>query len=90
MRKILADNAAELYDFDLDALAPLAARFGPRGRRDRPAADRAARPSQRGAATQRARRLIASSSPGPITVLDHPGRSALHGTLQPPDPACED
>ena len=29
IRKILAENAAELYDFDLDALAPLAARIGP-------------------------------------------------------------
>lgn len=29
MRRILAGNAAEIYDFDLDALAPLAARFGP-------------------------------------------------------------
>ena len=27
--EILADNAAKLYDFDLDALAPLAAQFGP-------------------------------------------------------------
>ena len=27
--KILAGNAANLYDFDLDALAPLAARIGP-------------------------------------------------------------
>jgi predicted TIM-barrel fold metal-dependent hydrolase len=30
LRKVLAGNAAELYDFDLDALAPLAARIGPR------------------------------------------------------------
>ena len=29
MRKILAGNAAELYGFDLDALAPLAAEHGP-------------------------------------------------------------
>ncbi len=29
MRKILAGNAAELYDFDLEALAPLAAQYGP-------------------------------------------------------------
>ena len=29
MRKILAGNAAEMYGFDLDALAPLAARIGP-------------------------------------------------------------
>ena len=29
MRKILAGNAAKLYGFDLDALAPLAAQFGP-------------------------------------------------------------
>src|SRR5699024_7477949 len=29
LRKILAGNAAEMYDFDLDALAPLAARVGP-------------------------------------------------------------
>ena len=26
---LVATNAADLYDFDLDALAPLAARFGP-------------------------------------------------------------
>jgi hypothetical protein len=29
MREILAGNAARLYGFDLDALAPLAAEFGP-------------------------------------------------------------
>ena len=29
LRKILAETAAQLYDFDLDALAPLAARVGP-------------------------------------------------------------
>ena len=29
MREILAGNVARLYDFDLDALAPLAAEFGP-------------------------------------------------------------
>jgi Amidohydrolase len=29
MRKVLAANAAELYHFDLDALAPLAERVGP-------------------------------------------------------------
>jgi len=29
MRRILADNAAKLYGFDLDALAPLAAEYGP-------------------------------------------------------------
>ena len=29
LRKVLAGNAAELYGFDLAALAPLAARVGP-------------------------------------------------------------
>ena len=29
MRRILAENAAKLYDFDLDALAPLAEKYGP-------------------------------------------------------------
>ncbi len=29
LRRILAENAAKLYDFDLDALAPLAAQYGP-------------------------------------------------------------
>ena len=29
LRKVLAGNAASLYGFDLDALAPLAARIGP-------------------------------------------------------------
>ncbi len=29
MRQILAGNAAKLYGFDLDALAPLAAQYGP-------------------------------------------------------------
>jgi len=29
LRDVLAGNAAKLYDFDLDALAPLAAEFGP-------------------------------------------------------------
>jgi hypothetical protein len=29
LRAMLAGNAAELYDFDLDALAPLAEKFGP-------------------------------------------------------------
>ena len=34
LQQILAGNAAELYDFDLDALAPFAEKFGPDGRRD--------------------------------------------------------
>jgi len=29
LRKILTLNAAELYDFDLEALAPLAEQYGP-------------------------------------------------------------
>jgi len=29
LRPLLADNAAQVYDFDLDALAPIAARVGP-------------------------------------------------------------
>ena len=29
MRDLLAGNVAKLYDFDLDALAPLAAQVGP-------------------------------------------------------------
>ena len=29
MQQILAENAAKMYDFDLEALAPLAAKFGP-------------------------------------------------------------
>ena len=29
LRKVLAENAAKLYDFDLDALAPLAEQYGP-------------------------------------------------------------
>jgi hypothetical protein len=29
LRKVLGGNCAALYDFDLDALAPLAAQFGP-------------------------------------------------------------
>jgi hypothetical protein len=29
MRRILAENAAKLYDFDLDKLVPLAERYGP-------------------------------------------------------------
>jgi hypothetical protein len=29
MRKIVGENCARLYDFDLDALAPLAEKFGP-------------------------------------------------------------
>ena len=29
LRPLLADNAAHVYDFDLDALAPIAARIGP-------------------------------------------------------------
>jgi hypothetical protein len=29
MRKVLAENAARLYGFDLDALAPLAEQYGP-------------------------------------------------------------
>ena len=29
LRDVLAGNAAKLYDFDLDALAPLAAQYGP-------------------------------------------------------------
>ncbi len=30
LRKVLAETAANLYDFDLEALAPLAARIGPK------------------------------------------------------------
>jgi hypothetical protein len=30
LRRILAENAATLYGFDLDALAPLAEQYGPR------------------------------------------------------------
>ena len=29
LRDVLAGNAAKLYDFDLDALAPLAEQYGP-------------------------------------------------------------
>ena len=29
LQQVLAGNAAEVYGFDLDALAPLAAQFGP-------------------------------------------------------------
>ena len=29
LRKVLAGNAADLYDFDLEALAPLAEQYGP-------------------------------------------------------------
>jgi predicted TIM-barrel fold metal-dependent hydrolase len=29
VRRILSENAADVYDFDLDALAPLAAEHGP-------------------------------------------------------------
>ena len=64
MRKILGENAAKLYGFDLDALAPLAAEYGPDGRRDPPAARRAA-PSTRTArcsgppATRRRLRSVA-------------------------------
>jgi hypothetical protein len=29
MRKLLAGNAANLYEFDLDKLAPIAAEYGP-------------------------------------------------------------
>jgi predicted TIM-barrel fold metal-dependent hydrolase len=29
LRKVLSENAAKLYDFDLDALAPLAEKYGP-------------------------------------------------------------
>jgi hypothetical protein len=29
LRELLAGNAARLYDFDLDALAPLASKIGP-------------------------------------------------------------
>ena len=46
--KILATNAAELYGFDLDALAPLAAEVGPDRRRARGAAHGAAREPEPG------------------------------------------
>ena len=35
LRQILAGTAASVYGFDLDLLAPIAAEFGPDGRRDR-------------------------------------------------------
>ena len=50
MRKLLAGNAAELYGFDLDALAPIAAAVGPTVDELPRAADRAARGSERRAA----------------------------------------
>ena len=50
LRRLLAGNAAELYGFDLDALAPLADAVRPDRRRDRHAAHRAAARAQRGAA----------------------------------------
>ena len=35
IKKLLSENVAKLYDFDLDALRPLADQFGPDRRRDR-------------------------------------------------------
>ena len=94
LRKVLAENAAGVYDFDLDALAPAAASIGPTVARDRPAARRAAGRAQRGAAPQRDRRLMPASTSlgdpdlflaGPphelLTELrrDHAGRVAGDG-----------
>ena len=50
LKRILAENAAKLYDFDLDALAPLAAAVRADRGRDRAAARGAAgEPEQRAA-----------------------------------------
>ena len=52
LRKILGENAAKLYGFDLDALAPLAAQYGPTVEEVRQPARRAAgEPEQRAAAS---------------------------------------
>ena len=56
LQQVLAGNAAELYDFDLDALAPHRGRGRPDRRRDRHPARRAAARRQRGAPPQRPRR----------------------------------
>ena len=50
LRQLLAGNAAELYGFDLDALAPLADEFGPTVDEIAEPLDRAPRRRQRGAA----------------------------------------
>ena len=54
LRAFLGGNAAELYDFDLAALAPLAKEFGPDAGRARHPAGRSARAPERGAAEGRA------------------------------------
>ena len=60
MRKVLAGNVAELYGFDLEALAPLADQRRADRVRDRRAAGRAARAPERGAAPP-----LTSSPPPP-------------------------
>ena len=90
-QRLLAGNAAKLYDFDLDALAPLADAVRPDGRRDRAAAHRAPREPQRGAHPRRggheADRLIArcststsSTSFRPVSngISPTPGRSSTN------------
>ena len=49
LRRAFGGNAAELYGFDLDALAPLAAKVGPTVAEVATPLDRAPRPAQRGA-----------------------------------------
>ena len=55
LQQILAGNAAELFDFDLDALQSRGRPLRTDGRRDRPAAHRAARRRQPGLAPRRGR-----------------------------------
>ena len=50
--RVLGGNAAKLYDFDLDALAPLAEQYGPTVEEIAAAAHRAAGEPQHGAASR--------------------------------------
>ena len=75
LREILAGNAARLYDFDLDALAPLAAEFGP-------TVDEIARADRRGAGEGTCNDCPTTWIPRRSSERPGPGRRA--GAARPP------
>ena len=78
MRKILAGNAAKLYDFDLDKLAPLAAKFGP-------TVDEVAHAHRRDT-RQDPRPAVGRHGPAGDQVSDTYGAIAGSGAVHPPEP----
>jgi len=84
MRPILAGNEAELYDFDLAKLAPLAAKVGPTVAEIHEAAHEAAARPQRGAAEGGRRGLTG----GWLQILHPPAVNATCAAFACSSPCC--